>query len=90
MVMKLIIAIVKASDGEAVTSQLMADNYRVTRIASTGGFLHRRNVTLLIGVEPDSLQGAIDLLQQVCCPPEEPGQNRATLFVLNASYFQQI
>ena len=88
--MKLIVAIVKASDDESVTSRLVAENYRVTRIASTGGFLHRGNVTLLIGVEPDRLQGAIDLLQQVCCPPEEPGQNRATLFVINATYFQQI
>ena len=86
--MKLIIAIVKDSDDVPVISQLVAQNYRVTRVASTGGFLRRGNVTLLIGVEPERVQDAINLLQSVCCQPEEPGQHRATLFVLDAPHFE--
>jgi uncharacterized protein YaaQ len=58
-------------------------------VASTGGFLRRGNVTLLIGVEAEQVQAVLDLLQQVCCPPEA-GQHRATVFVVDAQHFEQI
>jgi uncharacterized protein YaaQ len=61
----------------------------VTRVASTGGFLRRGNVTLLIGVEAEQVQPVIDLLRETCAPPP-PGQNRATVFVVDASHFEQI
>jgi len=88
--MKLILAIVKDIDDAPVISQLVSQGYRVTRFASTGGFLRRGNVTLLIGVEPDRLQAAVNLLQESCCLPEEPGQHRATLFILDAPFFEQV
>ncbi len=87
--MKLIITIIRDSDDGAVINQLVTHGYRVTRVASTGGFLRRGNVTLLIGVEADQVQAVIDLLQQVCCPPE-PDQHRATVFVVDAQHFEQI
>ena len=37
--MKMIIVIVKDADAEQVTQSLTVNNFRVTRIASTGGFL---------------------------------------------------
>jgi uncharacterized protein YaaQ len=88
--MKLILAIVKDIDDAPVITQLVSQGFRVTRVASTGGFLRRGNVTLLIGVEPDRLQAAVNLLRETCCPPEEPGQHRATLFVLDAPFFEQV
>ena len=88
--MKLILAIVKDEDDSSVISQLVSQSYRVTRVASTGGFLRRGNVTLLIGVEPDRLQAAIDLLHEYCCQPDDPAQHRATLFVLDAPFFEQV
>ena len=88
--MKLIWAIVKDIDDAPVITQLVSQGYRVTRVASTGGFLKRGNVTLLIGVEPDRLQAAVNLLQESCCPPGEPGQHRATLFILDAPFFEQV
>jgi uncharacterized protein YaaQ len=88
--MKLIVAIVKDSDDAPVLTQLVSQGFRVTRVASSGGFLRRGNVTLLIGVEPERLQAAIDLLNNTCCPPAEPGQYRATLFVLDAPFFEQV
>ena len=88
--MKLILAIVKDEDDSSVISQLVSQSYRVTRVASTGGFLRRGNVTLLIGVEPDRLQAAIDLLHEYCCQPDDPSQHRATLFVLDAPFFEQV
>jgi len=87
--MKLIIAIVRDVDAGPVIDQLVTHGYRVTRVASTGGFLRRRNVTLLIGVEEQHVQPVIDILRDTCSPPE-PGQYRATLFVVDASHFEQV
>lgn len=87
--MKLILAIVRDTDDEAVINQLVSQGLRVTRVASTGGFLRRGNATLMIGVDDDRLQSTVDLLKATCCPPE-PNQHRATLFIINAPYFEQV
>jgi len=88
--MKMIIAIVHDVDDARVIDRLVAESYRVTRVASTGGFLRRGNVTLLIGVEGvDRVQAVIDLLRETCSPAE-PGQHRATIFVVNAQHFEQV
>ncbi len=87
--MKLIIAIVRDIDAGPVIEQLVTHGHRVTRVASTGGFLRRGNVTLLIGVEEQHVQPVIDHLRDTCSPPE-PGQHRATIFVVDASHFEQV
>lgn len=86
---KLVIAIVRDVDAGAVIEQLVTREYRVTRVASTGGFLRRGNVTLLIGVEEQQVQPVIDVLRDTCSPPE-PGQYRATIFVVDAPHFEQV
>ena len=48
--MKMIILIVKDSEADALTRALTSGEYRVTRIASTGGFLRSGVATLLLGV----------------------------------------
>jgi uncharacterized protein YaaQ len=87
--MKLIIAIVRDTDDGPVIQQLVAQGHRVTRVASTGGFLRRGNVTLFIGVEAEHVQPVIDLIRDNCRTPE-PGQHRATVFVVNAPHFEQV
>ena len=46
--MKMIILILKDNDSDAVTQALTSAQYRVTRVASTGGFLRSGVVTLLL------------------------------------------
>jgi len=87
--MKLIIAIVRDSDAGLVIERLVTAGHRVTRVASTGGFLRRGNVTLLIGTEEQRVERVIDILRDTCAPPE-PGQNRATVFVVDAPHFEQV
>lgn len=87
--MKLVIAIVRDVDAGPVIEQLVTHGHRVTRVASTGGFLRRGNVTLLIGVEEQHVQPVIDTLKETCSPPE-PGQHRATIFVVDAPHFEQV
>ena len=87
--MKLIIAIVHDIDAGPVIEELITHGHRVTRVASTGGFLRRGNVTLLIGAEEEQVQPVIDLFRDTCSPPE-PGQHRATIFVVDAPHFEQV
>jgi uncharacterized protein YaaQ len=87
--MKLMFVIIRDKDNENVVQALVEKGYRVTRMASTGGFLRRGNVTLMIGVEEDRVQAVIDLLHQTCCPPDE-SQYRATIFVVDMPFFEQI
>ena len=88
--MKLIIATIQDIDVESVSNALIEANFRVTRIASTGTFLRRGSSTLLIGVEEEELDKAIQLIRNNCTPPIEPGLRRGTLFVLDVERFEQL
>mgnify|MGYP001593220066 CR=1 FL=1 len=87
--MKMVIAIISDRSDAPVMERLAAEGYGVTRVASTGGFVRRGNVTLFIGVPDAQEQAVIDLLRNTCRPPET-GQHRATIFVLDAHHFEQI
>ena len=89
--MKLIITILRDIDSESVTEALLNKGYRITQIASTGGFFRRGSHTLLIGVEDDMLERAIEIVRANLNPtPAEPGAHRANLFVIDVESFQQI
>ena len=88
--MKLVIAIVKDSDAMDVSDALVENDFRMTRIASTGGFLRRGNVTLLVGVEQEQLELLFATIQTACREPDNPDEHKATLFVLPAEDFVQI
>jgi uncharacterized protein YaaQ len=87
--MKLILAIVRDSDADPVTQGLTSADFRVTRVASTGGLLRRGMTTLLIGLEADQVDAAIQILRKTCRPPAE-GEKRATIFVVPVDRFEQI
>jgi uncharacterized protein YaaQ len=87
--MKLMIIIVRDIDVENVVQALIDNDFRITRVSSTGGFLRRGNVTLMTGVEEDKVQVVIDLLRKACFPPED-SQHRATIFVVDMPYYEQI
>ena len=85
--MKLIVAIVKDIDADNITSALTSDNYRVTTIASTSGFLRRGLNTMLCGVEDDEVTKALELIRGSFPPPENPNEKRCTIFVLNVGEY---
>ncbi len=87
---RLIIALLRDADGEEVLGALLDANYRVTRIASTGGFMRRGNSTLLIGVEKEQVEAAVQLVREHSAPAIDPGLKRATVFVLKVDQFEQI
>ncbi|MDO5144276.1 MAG: cyclic-di-AMP receptor [bacterium] len=64
--MKLIIAIVQDEDASRLVSKLMNEGFGVTKLATTGGFLRAGNTTLLIGVDDQKLDAAMNVIEKIC------------------------
>lgn len=88
--MKLIIAIIKDEDNDAVSKALTENEFRVTFIASTGGFLRSGRSTLLIGVEDEQVEKALEIIRKSCQQPDKGKEKRATIFVLKVDQFTQL
>lgn len=64
--MKMIIAIIQADDTHDAINALTKANFRVTKLATTGGFLKAGNTTLLIGVEENQVDQVVGILNKEC------------------------
>lgn len=64
--MKLVLAIVSNDDASSVTSALNKENFQVTRLATTGGFLRSGNTTIIVGVENDDVERTVDIIGKEC------------------------
>jgi uncharacterized protein YaaQ len=88
--MKLIVAILHHTDGEDILHALTEAGFRVTRVASSGGFLRRGNATLLVGAEAEQVPSAVQIIREHSIPPVDPGLKRATVFVLKVDRYEQL
>lgn len=89
--MKLIFVILKDDDVDNVIHALTSNSFRVTRVASTGGLFRKGNTTLLIGVDDEQVEPAIQVLRKnTTSATEVKGQKRATLFVVPVNRFEQL
>jgi len=88
--MQLMVAIVPNSGVEPAVSQLVQSGLRVTRLASTGGFLRQGNTTLLVGVEDDRVDEAIVALREALERSGAEDQDRSIVYVLGVSRFDQL
>lgn len=64
--MRLVIAVVDDSDSRPLTEALNRAGLRVTRLASTGGFLLEGNTTLLVGVSDARLEEVLQIVRATC------------------------
>lgn len=62
--MKLVMAIMSKNDSSIVMDALTEENFQVTRMASTGGFLKSGNTTLIIGVEDNKTNKVIEIISK--------------------------
>lgn len=69
--MKLIIAIVQDEDSVNLVSNLTEERFRVTKLATTGGFLKSGNTTLMIGVDDDKVNHVLSKIEEVCKTREQ-------------------
>ncbi|MGE4354727.1 MAG: cyclic-di-AMP receptor [Oscillospiraceae bacterium] len=61
---KLILAIIQEDDYEAVVTALNQDHFFVTRLTSSGGFLRRKNITIMVGVNNGEQDKVIAILKE--------------------------
>jgi uncharacterized protein YaaQ len=87
--MKMIIVILKDQLNEALTGALTGAQYRVTRIASTGGFLRSGTTTMLIGVEDAQVDAAVSLIRSAAASDPSEGPH-VTLFIVPVSRYEQV
>jgi len=69
--MKLVIAIVQDKDSHRLSKELVKQDVRVTKLASTGGFLKAGNTTFFIGVEDERLNDVLNIIKQNCKSREQ-------------------
>lgn len=86
--MKLVLAIVQDEDSAEVLEALTDKNYRVTKLATTGGFLKSGNTTLMVGVEEEKVQSVIDVIKEICKKRKEILVNPATSSGSESGYMQ--
>ena len=60
--MKLILAIVSNDDSSNVVAALTKENFSVTRLATTGGFLKAGNTTIIVGTDDDKVEHAVEVI----------------------------
>ncbi|CUU45215.1 cyclic-di-AMP receptor [Clostridium beijerinckii] len=87
--MKLIIAIVQDEDSADVIEALTEEDYRVTKLATTGGFLKSGNTTLLVGIEEEKVELVIEVIRNVCRKRNETVVTPTTLGGSESGYMQQ-
>lgn len=64
--MKLVLAIVQDDDAMDLIEELTDKNFRVTKLATTGGFLKSGNTTLMMGVEEEAVKDVVKVIEDVC------------------------
>ena len=87
--MKLVIAIVEDEDSMDLIDALTDGKYRVTKLATTGGFLKSGNTTLMVGVEEEKVKGVIDIIKDICKKRKEILATPTTLSGGESAYMQQ-
>jgi len=63
---RLMFAVIQLQDAENVLNELNEAGVSATRLATTGGFLGRGNVTLIIGLSAAEEAKVIAILQRLC------------------------
>ena len=74
---KMIIAILQGEDYPDVVKDLNKHGFYVTLLNSTGGFLKKHSVTLMIGVEEEKLETATEIIKKHCSARRRLYRSRA-------------
>lgn len=88
--MKMIVCIVQDSDKDEVLTALSQANFQATLLPSTGAYFRRGNATVLIGVEDEQVDSALQVVRDTLGDPGYSGVKRATVFVMNVDQFIKV
>jgi len=70
----------RRNDYEPVMQTHVKDDFRLTRVASTGGFLRQGNETLLIGTDEAKVESALEIIRTNVEDPDWTEQVRHNLY----------
>ena len=62
--MKLLVFVTEDHVADPTVDALIEHGFRVTRLASTGGFLRKGNTTLLVGVDEAAVERAVTIVRR--------------------------
>ena len=104
--MKLILAIINLDDVSIVIKHLIKGGFSSTKLTSAGGLLKEGNMTIMIGVEKERLDEAIEIINKYSksrvrlvpsmsldgmdSPSTEVTVGGATVFVLDCEQFLRL
>ena len=104
--MKLIQAIVSNKDGNQIMEQLGKNDFIVTKLSTTGGFLRKGNTTLLLVTDESLVDKAVEIIKNNSTKREPAGASEvpqqmspsaktimvggAVIFVLDVEKFEKI
>jgi uncharacterized protein YaaQ len=90
--MKMILAIMPTNLSEQVSENLLIESYRVTKFASTAGFLSGGITTLMIITAREKIKRALELIREKVSPAEQTDEShaRVTIYVLNVEEFERV
>ena len=61
--MKMVFAVIYDDDYEAAVRALNKEGFYVTKLSSTGGFLKKKNSTIMIGIGENDLSRVLEILK---------------------------
>lgn len=69
--MKMIIAVVQDKDSNRLTDALSENNFKTTKLSTTGGFLREGNTTFMIGCDDHEVDDALEIIKKNCSQREQ-------------------
>lgn len=69
--MKLILAVIQDKDSNRLINALGEEDFKTTKLASTGGFLKEGNTTLMIGCEDEEVDKVLEVIEDNCSQREQ-------------------
>lgn len=76
---KLILAILQEEDYDQTVEMLNEKNFFVTKLSSSGGFLKKKNITIMIGVEEERLPEVTAILEKYA------GKRKITTYAMTST-----
>ncbi len=69
--MKLILAVIQDKDSNRLINALGEEDFKTTKLASTGGFLKEGNTTLMIGCGDEEVDKVLEIIEDNCSQREQ-------------------
>ncbi|MCJ7715676.1 MAG: cyclic-di-AMP receptor [Anaerolineales bacterium] len=90
--MKMILAVMPTNFSEKISTILLGADYRVTKFASTAGFLSGGTTTLMVVMNSENSESALQLIRDNVPPsdPSDPAHARVTIYVLPVKDFVRV